>query len=382
MWKKYFELSVASYMQRISLTGSLPPFVMNAFLAKSISDKSTKTIRATTNRPEVGLIVVEVNQRTSMLRNARALVMTLEDELAERDRILVFFQSAAECERFSRDYGSAQYHSKLPAFGAENKQGNLDRWDAGETKVLAATTAAALGVDRPYVKFVVVVEGTYGLLTFAQEIGRGGRRGQQSYGILLRDPHKYHCPSKKDFKGTRDKRDVGAEMAFHVYATNVITCRRLVLLDTMDGPAMCHQRRQKTKCEHIPGCNYCDVCSPTGRIVTLAKEAIDRAHFINFTNPQTTAPAPQFTTAAAVARGSTVKAIPTPRISGPPKAGPSTHSRTPAPRVPTPPPVAGPSRIVPTPSQESDYFDELTSSMLAQFDAIDDMHKVSPPPRN
>ena len=153
---------MASYMQRISLTGSLPPFVMNAFLAKSISDKLTKTIRATTNRPEVGLIVVEVNQWMSMLCNARALVMTLEEELAERDRILVFFQSAAECERFSRDYGSAQYHSKLPVFGLENKQGNLDRWDVGETKVLAA-----LGVDRPYVKFVVVVEGTYGLLTFA-----------------------------------------------------------------------------------------------------------------------------------------------------------------------------------------------------------------------
>ena len=171
-------------------------------------------------------------------------------------------------------------------------------------------------------------------------------------------------------------------MAFHIYATNVITCRQPVLLNMMDSPAMCHQRRQKTKCEHIPGCNYCDVCSPTGQIVTLAKEAIDCAHFINFTNPQTTAPTPQFTTAATVARGSTIKAIPTPRISGPPKAGPSTHSRKLAPWVPTPPPVTSPSQIVPTPLQELDYFNELTLSMLAQFDTINNMHKVSTLPQN
>ena len=435
MWKKFFELSVASYMQRISLTGTLPPFIMNAFMVKTISGKSTKTIRATTNRPEVGLIVVEVNRRTSMMRNARAIVMALEEELADRDRILVFFQSAAECERFSRDYGSAQYHSKLPSFGSENKQGNLDRWDSGETKVLAATTAAALGVDRPYVKFVLVVESTYGLLTFAQEIGRGGRRGQHSYGILLRDPYIIHVPSKKNFKGTRDKTDVGAEMAFHVYAANAITCRRLILLDTMDGPAMCNRRRKKTRCEDLPGCNYCDVCSPTGRIATMAKESVERAHLVDFANvAASTSAIPAaagITTAASVARIQGVHVRPTaPRpnadssapsrkpagrvVAPPPVAGPSnarvaaqpmprpsvplrkphppvagpSNARVPAQpiarpsaplhkqaaRVVAPQPVAGPSRSVHTPSQESEYFDEPTPSMLAEFDAIDGMH--------
>ena len=119
--KKFFELSVVSYMQRISLTGTLPPFIMNVFMVKMVSSKLTKTIRATTNHPEVGLIVVEVNQWTSMLRNVCAIVMALEEELADRDRILVFFQSWAECKRFSRDSGLVQYHSKLPSGGTRKK---------------------------------------------------------------------------------------------------------------------------------------------------------------------------------------------------------------------------------------------------------------------
>ena len=40
---------------------------MNVFMVKTISDKLTKTIWATTNKLEVSLIIVEVNNWTSMM---------------------------------------------------------------------------------------------------------------------------------------------------------------------------------------------------------------------------------------------------------------------------------------------------------------------------
>ena len=341
-WDKFFAIAVSSHLQRVFLTGTFPPHLTDKFLRVTISNQDTLMIRATTDRPELGYHVVNINWKTSIIRNAMALVRMLETELEGKDRIIIFFQNHDTCEQFAHRYGCAKYHSKLPMFGDDCKDSNLHRWDVGETKVLVATTAAAVGVDRPYVKFTVVVEGTYGLLTFAQEVGRGGRRGEPSYAIVLRNEraHKVHA-----FKGLTDPKDVSCIAAFEGYLNNASNCRRHLLLKCLDGSDLCDQRRRRLTCDQVPGSNPCDMCQPRSRIALLIKSSVTEAHTDTTLPPITPTGHCSYKSAAT--------------------------ARMPAPVAP----VAGPSNREKTLSQES-YGEEPTASLLGLFDAIDKLHSV------
>lgn len=336
-WTKFFQIAVTSELQRVFLTGTFPPHLSDRFLSVANAEIDTTVIRASSDRPELGYHVVKMNWKTNVTRNLMALVTALERELEERDRIIVFFLNSEDCEAFANRYRCSKYHSKLPIYSDECKEANLQRWDSGETKVMAATTAASVGVDRPYVKFTVVAEGTYGLLTFAQEVGRGGRRGEPSHSIVLHNDrsHKVH-----KFSGLEDPKDVGCLAAMNAYSHNRSTCRRSFILKSLDGGD-----RNRT-CLRLPGSNPCDVCKPDGDIARLVKTAVEQAHIKD-----------------AISLGPPIQASFVSTLS----MHPTIH--------PAPPPVPGPSKPTAQQSQES-YFDEPTPSMLKEFDVIDELHKV------
>src|SRR5690606_6452515 len=59
------------------------------------------------------------------------------------------------------------------------------RWLAGETRVIAATSAFGMGIDKPDVRFVVHVALPPTLEAYYQEAGRGGRDGRRAWAVLL-----------------------------------------------------------------------------------------------------------------------------------------------------------------------------------------------------
>ena len=85
------------------------------------------------------------------------------------------------------------YHAGLPPAAREAAQG---RWIAGETPVLAATSAFGMGIDKPDVRAVVHVALPPTLEAYYQEAGRAGRDGEPSQAVLLVAPDDDRTPRR------------------------------------------------------------------------------------------------------------------------------------------------------------------------------------------
>lgn len=249
--------------QLVFASATHPPHMHEIFLRKArLIDSPVRVIRASTDRPELGYYVL--NLERTLWPSTVNLVQRLKELLEPDERILVFFEKREDVDTFSLTADCAVYHSQLPSDGENTKARNLNRWDSGDSPVMAATTAAGQGIDRPYVKFVIIHGGTFGMLPYAQQGGRGGRGGRPSYVILLRDPRDHQARSRR--KDVPD--DVNCIGPFLDYAANKIVCRRKALLDVMDG------KDESFSCLDKQGCNPCDLCDPDGYTLKLVQDAV------------------------------------------------------------------------------------------------------------
>jgi ATP-dependent DNA helicase RecQ len=85
----------------------------------------------------------------------------------------------------------ATYHGGLNPSVRELMQ---DAWLSGEKRVMVATNAFGMGIDKPDVRFVVHVDLPGTLEGYYQEAGRGGRDGKTSYAVLLYHKEDEHTP--------------------------------------------------------------------------------------------------------------------------------------------------------------------------------------------
>lgn len=78
----------------------------------------------------------------------------------------------------SADY----YHAGLNAELRNRKQ---DEWKSGKTRVIVATNAFGMGIDKPDVRFVIHIDPPDSLEAYFQEAGRAGRDGKRAVAVLL-----------------------------------------------------------------------------------------------------------------------------------------------------------------------------------------------------
>jgi ATP-dependent DNA helicase RecQ len=84
---------------------------------------------------------------------------------------------------FNRNNISADlYHAGLTIKERGEKQ---NQWKTNKTRIIVATNAFGMGIDKPDVRFIVHMDIPDNLEAYFQEAGRGGRDGQRAYAILL-----------------------------------------------------------------------------------------------------------------------------------------------------------------------------------------------------
>ncbi|WP_301707885.1 ATP-dependent DNA helicase RecQ, partial [uncultured Duncaniella sp.] len=77
---------------------------------------------------------------------------------------------------------SEAYHAGL---APEEKEERQDRWKQDETRVMVATNAFGMGIDKPDVRLVVHYDLPSSLEEYYQEAGRGGRDGRESLAVVI-----------------------------------------------------------------------------------------------------------------------------------------------------------------------------------------------------
>ncbi|MFM8473770.1 MAG: RecQ family ATP-dependent DNA helicase, partial [Candidatus Kapaibacterium sp.] len=82
-------------------------------------------------------------------------------------------------------HAAGTYHAGMPD---AQRQQNQERFLAGDLRVLAATSAFGMGVDKPDVRRVIHTELTLSLEAYYQEAGRAGRDGKESACTALYHP--------------------------------------------------------------------------------------------------------------------------------------------------------------------------------------------------
>ncbi|MBF9239909.1 RecQ family ATP-dependent DNA helicase [Hymenobacter sp. BT683] len=83
-------------------------------------------------------------------------------------------------------FSAVAYHAGLPS---EKRTQVQQDWIADKTRLIVATNAFGMGIDKPDVRLVVHLDAPDTLEAYYQEAGRAGRDGQYGFAVLLAGPN-------------------------------------------------------------------------------------------------------------------------------------------------------------------------------------------------
>jgi len=124
------------------------------YFVRTVEDKQKQLLKIIENIPGTGVVYVRDRKKTK--------------------EIVAFLRE----NKISSDY----YHAGLDNKTRDFKQ---SEWKTGRCRVMVATNAFGMGIDKANVRFVVHMDLPDSLEAYFQEAGRGGRDEKKAYAILL-----------------------------------------------------------------------------------------------------------------------------------------------------------------------------------------------------
>ncbi|MBQ5899405.1 MAG: RecQ family ATP-dependent DNA helicase [Alistipes sp.] len=161
----------------LALTASATKMVAEDIM-KNLSFSSPNILRSSFARPNLSYAVRHTDDKTEQLLR---VIRNVEGSG------VVYMQSREGCEKLAEELqkqniSASYYHAGLPHAERSLRQ---EEWTSGKVRIMVATNAFGMGIDKADVRFVVHYTMCDSLESYYQEAGRAGRDGRRSYALLL-----------------------------------------------------------------------------------------------------------------------------------------------------------------------------------------------------
>ena len=161
----------------LALTATATPTVVDDIM-EQLHFKKKNVFKKSFARPNLAYVVRPTESKEEQLLRilnsvAGSAIVYVRSRKKTREYASLLQQYQISAEHF---------HAGLTYASKEEKQ---NRWKHNQTRVMVATNAFGMGIDKPDVRLVVHMDAPDSLEAYFQEAGRAGRDNKKAYAVLL-----------------------------------------------------------------------------------------------------------------------------------------------------------------------------------------------------
>ena len=163
----------------LGLTATATP-ITERDIAGSLG-RELEVVRSSVVRPNLRYEVIQVENEEERRRVTVARARSLQGSG------IIYARSREKCEQIARllqrnGVRAMHYHAGLEA---AERAGIQEKFQRGSARVIVATIAFGMGIDKPDIRWVLLYNYPSSLESYVQMVGRAGRDGQPSVCMLL-----------------------------------------------------------------------------------------------------------------------------------------------------------------------------------------------------